>query len=143
MQKRYLLIGALVITIALVISFFVWGNINKANGSLAGQSKALVVAGNRNGNSDFIPPSVEEVAAHAKNSTTLVTDRRGKRDFLSPGLQMAATTAVPAQPLIPVTGANFQPSVSPYLVAAAQYVDDHYPVLSGAYLTVVGTYHDR
>ena len=143
MQKRYLLIAGLVIAIALVISYFVWGNINKANRSLAGQSKALVVAGNRNGNSDFIPPSVQEVAAHAKNSTTLVTDRRGKRDFLSPGLPLAATTAVPAQPLIPVTGADFQPSVSPYLVAAGQYVDAHYPASSGSYLILVGSYHDR
>jgi hypothetical protein len=162
MQKRYLLIGGLVIAFALVISYFVWGNMNKANGSLAGQSKALVVASNGNGNNDFIPPSPQEVAAHARNITSLMTDSRDQRGSSSSGSQLSAQSKIlvvasngngntdsnqsnmqAAQPLIPVTGADFQPSVSPYLIAAGQYVDDHYPASSGSYLVLVGSYHDR
>lgn len=52
MSRRIVLILAAVFAIALIAAVFLWGRSMLANRALAGQSKILVVAGNRNGNLD-------------------------------------------------------------------------------------------
>ncbi|MGA2490429.1 MAG: hypothetical protein ABSF99_09660 [Anaerolineales bacterium] len=144
MLKKYLLIGILIITVTLVISAFTWIGITGSTGLLVGRSQDLVIVDKAQ--LDFIPPSLQQVASHVGLSKALVIVDDGKRSTISSSLLLAASQAGLTLRLVFVSAVSVSPYpyiFDPYLVVAPRYVDDHYPVPSNSYLTVVSTYHDR
>ena len=157
MKKRYILLGILVITVALLISAFAWVSTKGSSGLLVGTTQGSVTIDK--GERDFISPSLQLAPIQAGKGS--VTIDKGERDFISPSLQLAPFQAgkvlvVAGQfvddhyPISSVPSAELSVTErlaaiqsSSYAALAAQYQGHIYPSLSSSYLVVVSAFHDR
>jgi len=167
MKKRYILLGILVITVALLISAFAWVSTKGSSGLLVGTTQGSVTIDK--GERDFISPSLQLAPFQAGKvlvvagqfvddhypissmpSAELSVTERLAAIQSSPGLVVAGQYIDDHYPISSVPSAELSVTErlaaiqsSSYAALAAQYQGHIYPSLSSSYLVVVSAFHDR